>query len=267
MANESNILPRLSLNADNAPEESVMSHLIELRSRLIKASLAVIILFILLMLFPGQQVLFNLLFSPMVGALAVNGSKIVVTNPTDSFLIPIKLVCLVAFLGALPYIFYQLYAFIAPGLYKTEQLLILPIIISSTVLFFCGIAFCHFIVFSKVFVFFREVSPSSVIYMPDIAKVFSFVISLFLAFGITFEIPVIVVLLVYLNMVKLDQLRHVRSYMIVTAFIIAAVVAPPDILSQFMLALPMIALYELGLLAAQCLKISNTLKVSNIDNK
>jgi sec-independent protein translocase protein TatC len=256
MANLLKNLSRLSLNAENAPEETLMSHLIELRSRLMKATLAVIVIFGILMVFPGQQAIFNVLFSPMVGALSVdgiNGSKIIVTNPTDSFLIPIKLLFLVAFLGALPYIFYQLYAFIAPGLYKAEKYLVLPVIVSSTLLFFCGIAFCHFIVFAKVFVFFREISPTSVTYMPDIAKVFSFVITLFLAFGITFEIPVIVVLLVRLGMVELSKLREIRSYVIVAAFIIAAIVAPPDVLSQFMLALPMVVLYELGLITAQLL--------------
>jgi sec-independent protein translocase protein TatC len=249
--------PHLSLETNNAPEESLMSHLVELRSRLMKASLAVITIFIILMIFPGQQAVFNLLFSPMVGALAANGSKIIVTNPTDSFLIPIKLLFLVAFLGALPFIFYQIYAFVAPGLYKTEKHLVLPVIISSTILFFCGTAFCHFIVFAKVFVFFREVAPTSVSYMPDIAKVFNFVVTLFLAFGITFEIPVVVVLLVRLGMADLSKLRDIRSYVIVAAFIIAAIVAPPDVLSQFMLALPMIVLYELGLIAAQLLNKPN----------
>jgi sec-independent protein translocase protein TatC len=232
-------------------EDSLMSHLIELRRRLMNAALAIAALFIVLMLYPGQKEIYNALFSPMVTALAVGSSKIIVTDPIDSFLIPIKLVCLVAFFGALPMVLYQAYAFIAPGLYTQEKRLVLPVIVSSTALFFSGVAFCHFVVFAKVFAFFREVAPDSVTYAPDIAKVFSFVTTMFLAFGITFEIPVVVVLLVRLGMVSLDKLREIRGYVIVGAFIVSAVVTPPDVLSQLMLAIPMIALYELGLIAAK----------------
>jgi sec-independent protein translocase protein TatC len=234
--------------AENAPEESLMSHLLELRSRVMKASLALVLVFAALMVYPGQKEVFSLLFGPMVEALA--GGKIIVTDPIDSFMIPIKLVLLVSFFIALPVVLYQLYGFIAPGLYKHEKRLAIPVIVSATVLFFCGVAFCHFIVFAKVFTFFREVAPDVVAYTPDIAKVFSFVTTMFLAFGITFEIPVVVVLLVRFGMVSVEKLREIRGYVIVGAFVIAAIVTPPDVLSQLMLAIPMVLLYELGIIMA-----------------
>lgn len=234
--------------AENAPEESLMSHLLELRSRVMKASLALVLVFIALMIFPGQQQIFSVLFGPMVSALA--DSKIIVTDPIDSFMIPIKLVLLVSFFIALPVVLYQAYGFIAPGLYKHEKRLAVPVIVSATGLFFCGVAFCHFIVFAKVFTFFREIAPDVVAYTPDIAKVFSFVSTMFLAFGLTFEIPVIVVLLVRFGMVSVEKLREIRGYVIVGAFIIAAIVTPPDVLSQLMLAIPMVLLYELGIVLA-----------------
>jgi sec-independent protein translocase protein TatC len=234
--------------AENAPEESLMSHLLELRSRVMKASLALVLVFAALMIYPGQKEVFNLLFGPMVEALA--GGKIIVTDPIDSFMIPIKLVLLISFFIALPVVLYQVYGFIAPGLYKHEKRLAVPVIVSATVLFFCGVAFCHFVVFAKVFTFFREVAPDVVAYTPDIAKVFGFVTTMFLAFGITFEIPVVVVLLVRMGMVTVEKLRDIRGYVIVGAFIIAAIVTPPDVLSQLMLAIPMVLLYELGIVAA-----------------
>jgi sec-independent protein translocase protein TatC len=234
--------------AENAPEESLMSHLLELRSRVMKASLALVLVFAALMIYPGQKEVFSLLFGPMVEALA--GGKIIVTDPIDSFMIPIKLVLLVSFFIALPIVLYQLYGFIAPGLYKHEKRLAIPVIVSATLLFFSGVAFCHFIVFAKVFTFFREVAPDVVAYTPDIAKVFSFVTTMFLAFGITFEIPVVVVLLVRFGMVSVEKLREIRGYVIVGAFVIAAIVTPPDVLSQLMLAIPMVLLYELGIIMA-----------------
>jgi sec-independent protein translocase protein TatC len=234
--------------AENAPEESLMSHLIELRSRVMKSSIALLGVFAILMLYPGQKEIFNLLFNPMVQALA--GGKIIVTDPIDSFMIPIKLTLLVSFFMALPVVLYQVYGFIAPGLYKHEKRLAVPVIVSATVLFFCGVAFCHFVVFAKVFTFFREIAPDVVAYTPDIAKVFGFVTTMFLAFGITFEIPVVVVLLVRMGLVSVEKLREIRGYVIVGAFIIAAIVTPPDVLSQLMLAIPMVLLYELGVLVA-----------------
>lgn len=236
------------LGAENAPEESLMSHLLELRSRVMKACLALVLVFAALMVYPGQKDIFSLLFGPMVEALA--GGKIIVTDPIDSFMIPIKLVLLVSFFIALPVVLYQLYGFVAPGLYKHEKRLAVPVIVSATVLFFCGVAFCHFIVFAKVFTFFREVAPDIVAYTPDIAKVFGFVTTMFLAFGITFEIPVVVVLMVHMGMVTVDKLREIRGYVIVGAFIIAAIVTPPDVLSQLMLAIPMVLLYEAGIIMA-----------------
>jgi sec-independent protein translocase protein TatC len=213
-----------------------------------KASIALLGVFAILMLYPGQKEIFNLLFNPMVQALA--GGKIIVTDPIDSFMIPIKLTLLVSFFMALPVVLYQVYGFIAPGLYKHEKRLAVPVIVSATVLFFCGVAFCHFVVFAKVFTFFREIAPDVVDYTPDIAKVFGFVTTMFLAFGITFEIPVVVVLLVRMGLVSVEKLREIRGYVIVGAFVIAAIVTPPDVLSQLMLAIPMVLLYELGVVVA-----------------
>ena len=185
----------------------------------------------------------------MVNALA--GNKIIVTDPIDSFMIPIKLVLMVSLFIALPAVLYQVWAFVAPGLYTHEKQLAIPVLVSSSLLFYCGVAFCHFIVFAKVFTFFREIAPESVAYTPDIAKVFSFVSTMFLAFGVTFEIPVAVVLLVRMGIVSLEKLKEIRGYIWVAAFVIAAVVTPPDVLSQLMLAIPMCLLYELGLIFAR----------------
>lgn len=252
--------PNGPLGAENAPEESLMSHLLELRSRVMKACLALVVVFAALMVFPGQKEIFNLLFYPMVDALA--GAKIIVTDPIDSFMIPIKLTLLVAFFIALPVLLYQAYGFIAPGLYQHEKALAVPVIVSATLLFFAGVAFCHFVVFAKVFTFFREVAPDVVAYTPDIAKVFSFVTTMFLAFGLTFEIPVVVVLLVRMGIITVQKLQDIRGYVIVGAFIVAAVVTPPDVLSQLMLAIPMVLLYELGILAA---RFVGTRKRSEVD--
>jgi sec-independent protein translocase protein TatC len=248
MSEPNKIANQPSTGAENAPEESLMSHLLELRSRVMKAALALLGVFAVLMIFPGQQEIFNLLFNPMVKALA--GGKIIVTDPIDSFMIPIKLALLVSFFVALPVVLYQFYGFVAPGLYKHEKRLAVPVIVSATLLFFCGVAFCHFVVFAKVFTFFREIAPESVAYTPDIAKVFSFVSTMFLAFGLTFEIPVVVVLLVRMGLVSVAKLREIRGYVVVGSFVIAAVVTPPDVLSQLMLAIPMCLLYELGVMVA-----------------
>ena len=246
---EENTASTAEARAESPKEESFFSHLLELRTRLTRAALALVVVFIALMIWPGQKEIFNILFQPMVNALA--GNKIIVTDPIDSFMIPIKLVLMVSLFIALPAVLYQVWAFVAPGLYTHEKQLAIPVLVSSSLLFYCGVAFCHFIVFAKVFTFFREIAPESVAYTPDIAKVFSFVSTMFLAFGVTFEIPVAVVLLVRMGIVSLEKLKEIRGYIWIAAFVIAAVVTPPDVLSQLMLAIPMCLLYEVGLIFAR----------------
>ena len=178
------------------------------------------------------------------------GSKMIATGVISPFLVPMKVTLLLAFILSLPWVFYQAWAFIAPGLYAHEKRLVLPLVISSSLLFIAGVAFCYFFVFGRVFHFIGEFAPQSIAVTPDIENYLDFVMSMCLAFGVTFEVPVVVVILVRMNMVSLQKLREIRSYVIVGAFVIAAIVTPPDVVSQLALAIPMCLLYELGLLLA-----------------
>jgi sec-independent protein translocase protein TatC len=170
-------------------------------------------------------------------------------------MVPVKVTALAAFLIALPYVLYQAWAFVAPGLYEHEKKLALPLVIGSTVLFLAGVAFCYYFVFQKVFAFIHDFAPKSITPAPDIEAYFSFVITMFLAFGVTFEIPIVVILLVRMGIVSVEKLRDARPYVIVGAFVVAAVVTPPDVLSQFMLAVPMCLLYEAGLFLARFINV------------
>jgi sec-independent protein translocase protein TatC len=230
--------------------ESFISHLIELRSRLVRAVAAVLVFFIALFIWPGSGVIYDLLAAPLMNALP-EGSKMIATGVVTPFMVPVKVTALVAFMLALPVVLYQAWAFIAPGLYESEKKFGLPLVVGSTVLFLLGVAFCYFFVFGKVFAFINNFAPKSITPAPDIEAYFSFVITMFLAFGITFEIPIVVILLVRMGLVSVQKLREIRPYVIVGAFVVAAVVTPPDVLSQFMLALPMCLLYEAGLLFAR----------------
>src|SRR3954465_4407769 len=231
-------------------QESFMSHLIELRTRLMHAVGAVLVLFIALFIWPGSGVIYDLLAAPLMNALP-EGSKMIATGVVTPFMVPVKVTALVAFMMALPIVLYQAWAFVAPGLYEHEKRLGLPLVVASTVLFLAGVAFCYFFVFGKVFAFINNFAPKSITPAPDIEAYFSFVITMFLAFGITFEIPIVVILLVRMGIVTVAQLRDVRPYVIVGAFVVAAVVTPPDVLSQFMLAVPMCILYEAGIFFAR----------------
>jgi sec-independent protein translocase protein TatC len=226
-------------------QESFMSHLIELRSRLVRAVGVVLAIFVALFLYPGSGYIYDLLALPLMNALPP-GSKMIATGVITPFMVPVKVTALVGFMIALPYVLYQAWSFVAPGLYDHEKKLALPLIVASSVLFFAGVAFCYFFVFGKVFAFIHDFAPSSITPAPDIEAYFSFVITMFLAFGITFEIPIVVIVLVRMGFVTLEQLREARPYVIVGAFVVAAVVTPPDVLSQFMLAVPMCILYEAG---------------------
>ena len=230
--------------------ESFISHLVELRQRVMRAAGAVLVLFIALFIWPGSGVIYDLLAAPLMNALP-EGSKMIATGVVTPFMVPVKVTALVAFMLALPVVLYQAWAFVAPGLYESEKKFGLPLVVGSTVLFMLGVAFCYFFVFGKVFAFINNFAPKSITPAPDIEAYFSFVITMFLAFGVTFEIPIVVIVLVKMGLVSLQQLREARPYVIVGAFIVAAVLTPPDVLSQFMLAVPMCLLYEAGLLVAR----------------
>lgn len=234
-------------------EDSFISHLVELRTRLLKAVGAILVIFIVLFLYPGASAIYDVLAQPMLSSLP-QGTRMIATGVITPFMVPIKVTLLAAFVIALPVVLYQAWAFVAPGLYKHEQRLALPLIMSSTVLFLLGMAFCYFVVFRTVFHFIAGFAPESITPAPDIEAYVSFVITMFIAFGITFEVPVAVILLVKAGLVSVEKLRASRGYVIVGAFIIAAVVTPPDVLSQFMLAVPLCLLFELGLLVAARLK-------------
>jgi sec-independent protein translocase protein TatC len=175
----------------------------------------------------------------------------IATGVVTPFLVPMKVTALVAFMIALPYLLFQAWAFVAPGLYDHEKKLVLPVVVASTVLFLLGVAFCYYFVFGKVFSFINEFAPKSITPAPDIEAYFSFVITMFLAFGITFEIPIVVMVLVRFGVVSLERLRDARPYVIVGAFVVSAIITPPDVLSQFLLAVPMCLLYETGLFLAR----------------
>jgi sec-independent protein translocase protein TatC len=232
-------------------QDTFISHLIELRERLVRAVSAVLVLFVVAaFVWPGAGVIYDFLAAPLMHALP-EGAKMIATGVITPFMVPMKVSAMVAFMVALPYVLYQAWAFIAPGLYEHEKKLAAPIIIASTLLFLLGVAFCYYFVFGQVFSFIHGFAPKSITPAPDIEAYFSFVITMFIAFGVTFEIPIVVVILVRSGVVSVDKLRDIRPYVIVGAFVVAAVVTPPDVLSQFMLAVPMCLLYEAGLLFAR----------------
>ncbi|MGV8991430.1 MAG: twin-arginine translocase subunit TatC [Thiobacillus sp.] len=228
-------------------ENSFVSHLIEMRDRLLRAVLAVVIIFIAL--FPWAQDIYALLAQPMLAALP-KGGQMIATEVTTPFFVPIKVTMMAAFLLAMPWVFYQAWAFVAPGLYQHERRIGVPLVVASVILFLLGMSFAYFLVFPIVFGFIVGVAPEGVAVMTDIGKYLDFVMTLFMAFGLTFEVPVAVVLLVKMGMVSVEKLREIRPYVIVGAFVIGAIFTPPDVISQFMLAIPMWFLYELGILVA-----------------
>jgi sec-independent protein translocase protein TatC len=229
------------------PQISFFSHLIELRTRLLRAISAVVIIFI--GLFHWSNQIYSLLARPLLRTLP-KGGQLIATEVTAPFLVPMKVTLMAAFLLALPYILYQIWSFIAPGLYAHEKRLALPLVFASVLLFFCGMSFAYFIVFPVIFGFISGVTPAGVAMMTDISKYLDFVMTLFLAFGVTFEVPVLVVLLVNVGVVSVAKLREIRPYVIVGSFVVGAIFTPPDVLSQTMLALPLWLLYELGVLVA-----------------
>jgi sec-independent protein translocase protein TatC len=232
----------------SAGEDSFVSHLVELRDRLLRALIAFAV--VLLVLIPFSSELYDLLASPMMRALP-EGAKMIATGVVTPFLVPVKVAMLVAFVIVLPVILYQAWAFVAPGLYNHEKRLVLPLIVTSTFLFVLGIAFCYFFVFGTVFHFIHQIAPKSISVAPDIENYLNFVMTMFLAFGVTFETPIVVVVLTRMGVVTLAQLQGFRPYFIVGSFVVAAIVTPPDVVSQLLLAIPMCLLFEAGLIAAR----------------
>ena len=228
--------------------DSFMSHLVELRDRLLRCAIALIVVFGLL--FYWARDLYAILAQPLLAKLPAGG-QLIATEVTAPFFVPIKVTMMAALVIALPYLLYQIWAFVAPGLYAHEKKLVVPLIISSTLLFLCGMAFAYFLVFPVVFTFIIKVAPEGVAVMTDISKYLDFVLTLFIAFGVTFEVPVAVVILVRMGMVSVAKLREIRPYVIVGAFVIGAIFTPPDVVSQVMLAVPLWVLYEIGIFVAQ----------------
>jgi sec-independent protein translocase protein TatC len=231
-------------------EQPFVAHLVELRDRLIKATIAIGVVAAVLFMYPGPAALYDILAAPLVAHLP-KGATLIATSVISPFLVPLKILLMAAFLVALPVVLYQAWAFIAPGLYSHEKKLVLPLVVSSTLLFFVGVAFCYFFVFGQVFSFIQSFAPKSITAAPDIEAYLSFVLTMFLAFGLAFEVPIVVVVLARMGFVSIQKLKEFRSYFIVLAFIIAAIITPPDVVSQLALAVPMCLLYEAGIWAAQ----------------
>jgi len=231
-----------------AAQETFISHLVELRNRLLHAIIAVVVA--LVCLFPWAKDIYAVLAAPLLKALPA-GATMIATDVTGTFLVPLKVTLMAAFLVALPYVLWQMWAFIAPGLYHHEKKLAVPVILSSFLFFLIGMAFAYFFVFPVAFGFFAGYTPPGVQMMTDIDKYLSFVLTMFIAFGITFETPVIVIVLVRLRLVTLEKLKAIRSYVIVGAFVVGAIFTPPDVVSQLLLAIPLWLLYELGILLAR----------------
>ena len=234
-------------------QDTFISHLVELRDRLLRSIIAVLAVFMVLWFWPGLAEIYDLLALPMMRTLP-EGTHMIATGVITPFLVPLKVGLMAAFLVALPYVLYQVWAFVAPGLYTHEKRFALPLVFGSTFLFFAGVAYCYFVVFSWVFRFIIQFAPKSITPAPDIEAYLSFVLTMFVAFGVTFEIPLIEVVLVRTGMVTVAKLKDIRSYVIVGSFVVAAVVTPPDVISQLLLAIPMCLLYEFGIILSQLIE-------------
>ena len=235
------------MSSEEARPDSLLAHLIELRARLLRSSIALLLVFVALLPFAND--LYAWLAQPLLAKLPP-GSHLVAIEVASPFFTPIKLAFFAALMLAMPYLLYQAWAFVAPGLYRHEKRLAKPLLIATVLLFYAGCAFAYFLVLPMVFGFLNKVTPEGVTMTTDISRYLDFVLVLFLAFGASFEVPVAVVVLVLIGLVTPEQLREARGYVIVGIFIVAAIITPPDAVSQLMLAIPMMILYEIGLLAA-----------------
>ncbi len=231
-------------------EQPFVQHLVELRDRMIKAVIAIGVVAAVLALFPGPGALYDLMAAPLVASLP-KGATLIATNVVSPFVVPIKILFMAAFMVALPVVLYQVWAFVAPGLYSHEKKLVMPLVVSSTLLFFAGVAFCYYFVFGQVFRFIQSFAPKSITAAPDIEEYLNFVLGMFLAFGLAFEVPIAVILLVRMGVLSVAQLRQYRGYFWVAAAIGTALVTPPDAGSMIMLLMVVGGLYEVGIVAAQ----------------
>ena len=245
----------MSENNEALPEGTLISHLLELRTRLLRALIAVLIAFLPCAYYANQ--IFDWLSKPLVAKLPA-GQKLISTTVTATFTAPLKLALVAGLLIAMPYVLYQIWAFVAPGLYRKEKRFAIPLLVTAILLFYTGVAFSYFLVFPMVFRFFIATTPQNVQLMADITNYLHFALTLFVAFGVAFETPVAVVLLVLTNLVTLKKLRAMRGYVLIVVFIVAAILTPPDVMSQTAMAVPMYLLFEGGILFAAILQRGST---------
>lgn len=231
-------------------EQPFMEHLLELRTRLLRCIYGIALVTIVLALYPGPAQLLDFVAQPIRAHLPPN-TRMIAVDVFSPFIMPLKVLLLVSVMVAMPWVVYQLWAFIAPGLYRHEKRLALPLIVAGSLLAYAGIAFVQFLVLDRVFAFIQKFSPETVAATPDVASYVQTLLSMYLAFALAFQVPIVVILLVRFGIVSIEKLRSFRRFFIVIAFVIAAVVTPPDVLSQLALAIPMCLLYEAGLLAAK----------------
>lgn len=239
------------------PTENFISHLIELRDRLLRTLIGFAL--VLLMLLPFANKIYSLLAAPLLAKLP-SGGQMIATAVTTPFFVPMKVAMMAAFIISLPHTMYQAWSFVAPGLYAHEKKFMVPMIVASCCLFLMGMAFAYFLVLPVIFGFIISAAPVGVAVMTDIANYLDFVIGLFFAFGLAFQVPIAVILVVYFGWLDLIQLKAMRAYVVVAAFILGAIFTPPDVVSQFMLALPICMLYELGMLLAGFITKAKTSK-------
>jgi sec-independent protein translocase protein TatC len=235
-------------------QETFISHLVELRQRIVHALIAIGVALGVLLMWPGAGAIYDFLALPLIRALP-EGARMIATGVITPFLVPLKVTAMAAFMLVLPYVLYQAWAFVAPGLYEHEKRLALPIVVGSTVLFFCGVAFCYFLVFGRVFAFIAEFAPKSITPAPDIEAYLSFVLTMFIAFGLAFEIPIVVIILVRAGVVSVQKLAEIRPYVVLGSAVAAAVVTPPDVVSMLALLIPMWLLFEAGLFIARFVSV------------
>ena len=241
----------MSDKSEQLAEGTLISHLLELRDRLLRAFIAVILAFIPLAFFANE--VFTFVATPLIAQLPKD-SSLIATSVISPFMTPFKLAFFVGLFAAMPYVLYQVWAFVAPGLYKHEKRFAFPLLVSSIVLFYCGIAFAYFVVFPVMFEFFANTTPAGVRMMTDITSYMDFVLTMFLCFGLAFEVPVVVVLLVLTGLVKVEKLAEIRGYVLIGIFVIAALLTPPDAISQTIMAVPMYLLYEGGIVMARLMR-------------
>lgn len=238
----------MSEERESLAEGTLISHLLELRDRVLRAFLAVVIIFLPIAFYANE--IFTLVAQPLIAQLPA-GSSLIATSVISPFMTPFKLAFFVALFIAMPYVLYQVWAFVAPGLYRREKRFALPLLASSIILFYCGVIFAYFVVFPVMFEFFANTTPAGVRMMTDITSYMDFVLTMFLCFGLAFEVPVVVVLLVLTGLVKVEKLAEARGYVLIGIFVLAAFVTPPDAISQTIMAVPMYLLYEGGIIFAR----------------